>query len=184
MKRNGEKAMKNITIEQLNNIVALMDLEKIKAELSALGFRNASKYGAWEFDMGSIANATIVDGTEVHEDVFDDRTYHGDIHEQVELYPTATFVIITVKRLHRHLELESYEHLLCFTDLPINEEYEERQSQSKRCDCCKKTFTVGELCKVGLKGKERFVCDDCFNKIIREDIKKRTAQLAKRVGRK
>lgn len=176
--------MKNITIEQLNEIISTMDLEKIKTELTALGFRNASKYGDWEFDMQKIACAEEVEGTEWHEDIFDDRKYHGDIHKKVEGYTNATFIVVSLRHIYRECEIEAFEGLYCFTDLPLNEEYESKKSQKKHCDCCKKLFTEGELCKTVIKGKELWLCDDCFKKKVAEIIKKRTKRFAKRAGRR
>lgn len=176
--------MQNLTVEQLKGIIATMDFEKIESEIESFGYRNASKYGDWEFDMQAISEARKVDGTEWYEDTFDDRKYCGEIYTRVPKYPNATFVVVSIKHIHRHIGREAYENLICFTDLPLNEEYEKAKNKKKKCTCCKQEFIVGNLTDMSLNGKKYSLCSACFRVKIQEHIEKRTKQLAKRSGRK
>lgn len=172
--------MQNMNIEQLNEIISTMDLDKIRAGVEQHGFRCASKNGKWEFDMKAVSSAESVEATELHEDTFDDRKYHGEIYTGVEEYPNNTFVVIVVKHIYKHIGVEAYEQLICFTDAPVNEEYERKQNESAKCALCKKEFTAGELVDMVEKGKKHRLCNDCFKKKLKAHIQKRQKQLRRK----
>lgn len=150
--------MQELTIEQLNGIVSLMDADKINAALQQFGYRHASKNGRWEFNMFAVSQAEQFEGTETHEDVFGDREYCGNIYKGVKEYPGVTFAVVTIKRFHREKGIKITEAFECFVDAPINEEYEAEQAKVCTCEGCGKSFTVGQLCKVNKK----LLCDECF----------------------
>lgn len=150
-----------MTIEQLNEIVSSMDLATIENKLKECGFRTASKNGNWEFAPFEIAKAFNVEGTERYEDVFGDKKYHGDIHTQVSGYEGITFIVISVEKIHRDLDNMTFPiEMLLFTNAPINEEYERKQTEVCHCAECKESFVKGDM--IELNGK--FLCSDCFQK--------------------
>ncbi len=158
-------------LEELNKIVALMDLEKIQRALEDLGYRNASLNGVWEFDPVVIANAKKVEQTEHFEDVFDDKKFIGDLHTLVEGQDGYEFVVITVEKIYRNLDNKEFPcEMLLFTNAPINEECVKEQSQLCRCKDCKRTFTKGELVEVN----GRLICDDCFQKDLDRFLKRKS----------
>lgn len=150
-----------MTIEQLNEIVSTMDLATIESKLKENGFRSASKNGNWEFHPFEIAKAFKVEGTERYEDTFDDKKYHGDIHTQVAAYEGLTFIVISVEKIHRNLDNMSFPvEMLLFTDAPINEEYERKQSEICCCVECKGKFAKGDMIELN----EKLFCIECFQK--------------------
>ena len=138
--------MKNITIEQLNGIVSLMDMEKIKNALERFGYRCASKNGKFEFDLMKIIEKERTTATADYEDTFDDHSYFAEVHEGVEGFEEHTFIVVTKLRIFRDRNnAELPEQVDIYTDAPINEEYEKAMEEVKKCKRCGKKFKAYEI---------------------------------------
>ncbi len=166
-----------MTIERLNEVLAYKNLEKICKALEELGYRHASKNGKWEFSPIDVAKAGKVENADRHEDIFDDKTYVGDIHAHVEGQGDYEFIVITVNTIYRDKDnLEFPCEMFLYTNAPINEEYEREASKILQCSGCKKKFPVRELCEVNGK----LLCDDCFEKDLRRLTEKGKSKLAQK----
>ncbi len=166
-----------MTIEQLNKIVSLTDLEKIQSAMEKEGYRNASKCGKWEFNTIAIANANDVGNGERYEDVFADRTYVGDIHTNVNEYPDTEFIVITVNKVYRDKGIEVPCEMVLFTNAPINEEYEKEQAVICRCADCKRDFAKAQLTEIN----GRLICDDCFDRDLERLLSSGKSKYAQKV---
>lgn len=162
--------MQNITIEQLNGVIALMDLEKIKAALSQFGYRCASKHGKFEFDLMKIIDAERTAATSDFEDTFDNHSYFAEVYESVKGYEPYTFIVVTQLRIYRDRNNFEYpSHVDIYTDAPINEEYEKAMEEIKKCNMCKKKFKTYDI--YSLDGKD--YCKPCFQKVFEKKVKAR-----------
>lgn len=162
--------MKNLTIEQLNGVIALMDLRKIKAALEQFGYRCASKYGKLEFDLMKILDEERTTATDDYEDTFDDHSYFAEVFENVKGYEPYTFIVVTQLAIYRDRNNAEFpEHVDIYTDAPINEEYEKAMEEVKKCKHCGKKFKAYELWE--LNGNH--YCLPCFQ-----------AEFSKKVRRK
>ena len=146
--------MKNITIEQLNGIIALMDLEKIKNAIESFGYRCASKHGKLEFDIMQIIEQERTTATDDYEDTFDDRSYFAEVFENVKACGGYDFIVVT----QLDTKLDFPEHVDIYTDAPINEEYEKALIEVKKCKRCGKKFKAYELWEQDGKS----YCKPCF----------------------
>lgn len=146
--------MKNITIEQLNEIISTMDLEKIKTGIEQHGFRCASKYGKLEFDLMKILEQERTTATDDYEDVFDDHCYFAEVFENVKAFDGYDFIVVT----QLDTKLDFPEHVDIYTDSPINEEYEKAMESVKKCKRCGKKFKAHELWEMN----GNHYCMDCF----------------------
>ncbi len=165
-------------IEELNNIVSTMDIEKIKEALEKRGYRNASIDGTWEFDPIAIAKAKNVENSERYEDIWADKVFVGDIHTQVTEYPNVKFIVITVKNVYRNKNnLEVPFEMILYTDAPIDIAYEQEQNKLFACELCKKQFPKRELCEVNGK----LICDDCFEEDLKRLMQTNKSKLRKKV---
>lgn len=162
--------MKNITIEQLNEIISTMDLEKIKAGIEQHGFRRASKHGKLEFDLMKILEQERTTATDDYEDTLDDHSYFAEVFENVKGYEPYTFIVVTQLAIYRDRDNAEFpEHVDIYTDAPINEEYEKAMEEVKKCKRCGKKFKAYELWE--MNGKH--YCQPCFQ-----------AEFSKKVRRK
>lgn len=151
--------MQNLTIEQLDEIISTMDLEKIKAGIEQHGFRCASKHGKMEFDLMKIIDDERTTATDDYEDTFDDHGYFAEVFENVKGYEPYTFIVVTRYAIHVDRNLEFPDHVDVYTDAPINEEYEKRMEEVKKCKRCGKVFKAYELWEIN--GKQ--YCKPCFH---------------------
>ena len=158
--------MQKITIEQLNGVIALMDLEKIGAALEHFGYRCGSKHGKLEFDLMKIIDEERTTATDDYEDTFDDRSYFAEVYENVKGYEPYTFIVVTQLAIYRDRDnMEFPEHVDIYTDAPVNEEYEKAMEEVKKCARCGKQFKAYELWEQNGKS----YCQPCFHE---EFIKK------------
>ncbi len=149
-----------MTVKVLNGILANVSLPKMEAELMALGYRNASKNGKWEFNPIAIANADSVKNSRRYVDKTNGICYVADIHNRVKEHPNVEFIVVTVKEIYifnGEIKEQPLEMFL-YTDAPINEEYEREQARLSRCTICGIEFRNDELCEVNGK----LLCDKCF----------------------
>jgi len=138
--------MSKITIEQLNEVVSLMDIEKIKTAMETFGYRCASKHGKLEFDLMTILEQERTTATDDYEDTFDDRSYFAEVFENVKGYEQYTFIVVTQLAIYRNRNNASFpEHVDIYTDAPINEAYEKAMEEIKKCKRCGKKFKAYEL---------------------------------------
>lgn len=162
--------MQNLTIEQLNEIISTMDLEKIKAGIEQFGYRCASKYGKLEFDLMKILDEERTTATDDYEDTFDDHSYFAEVFENVKGYEPYTFIVVTQLAIYRDRDNAEFpEHVDIYTDAPINESYEKAMEEVKKCKRCGKKFKAYELWE--LNGNN--YCKSCFQ-----------AEFSKKVRRK
>lgn len=162
--------MKNITIEQLNEIISTMDLEKIKAGIERFGYRCASKHGKFEFNILKIISSERTTATDDYEDTFDDHSYFAEVFENVKGYEPYTFIVVTQLAIHRHLKnMEFPEHVDIYTDAPINEEYEKSMEEVKKCKRCGKKFKGYELWE--MNGEH--YCMPCFQEVFSKKARKK-----------
>lgn len=138
--------MKNLTIEELNDIVASMDLEQIKAGLEKHGYRHASKHDVFEYDLLKIVGTERTTATDDYEDTFDDHNYFAEVYDDIAECPGHTIIVVTQLAIHRHLDnYELPEHIDMYTDAPLNEEFERELVAEHKCPLCKKTFKSYEM---------------------------------------
>ena len=159
--------MKNITIEQLNQIISTMDLEKIRNGIESFGYRCASKHGKLEFDLMKILDQERATATDDYEDVFEDCRYFAEVFENVKDYEPYTFIVVTQLAIYRNrnnMEFPSYVDI--YTDAPINEEYEKSMEEVKKCQRCGKKFKTYALCE--MNGKR--YCTPCFQEVFSKKI--------------
>ena len=162
--------MKNITIEQLNEIISTMNLTRIRNNLEQFGYRCASKYGKLEFDLMKILDEERTTATDDYEDTFDDHSYFAEVFENVKGYEPYTFIVITQLAIYRDRNNAEFpEHVDIYTDAPINEAYEKAMEEVKKCKRCGKKFKAYELWE--LNGNH--YCMSCFH-----------AEFSKKVRRK
>lgn len=154
-----------MTIEQLNEIISTMDLEKIKAGIEQHGFRCASKHGKLEFDLMKILEQERTTATDDYEDTFDDHCYWAEVYENVKACGGYDFIVVT----QLNTKFNMPEHVDIYTTAPINEEYEKALEEVKKCNRCGKKFKVCELWEQD--GKH--YCQTCFQ-----------AEFSKKVRRK
>lgn len=157
--------MKNLTIEQLNEIVSSMDLEQIKAELEQHGYRNAGKHGKLEFDLMKIINKERTTATDDYEDIFDDHSYWAEVYEDVEDFGGYDFIIVI--QLNTKLDMPS--QIYMYTTAPINEAYEKEQEEVKKCKRCGKKFKTYALWEADGK----YYCPTCFQKEFSKKARKK-----------
>lgn len=151
--------MQKITIQQLNGVVSLMDMEKIKNALEFFGYRCASKHGKLEFDLMKILEQERTTATDDYEDTFDDRRYFAEVFENVKGYEPYTFIVVTQLTIYRNRNNEEFpEHVDIYTDAPINEEYEKAMEEVKKCKRCGKKFKAYELWEMN----GNHYCKPCF----------------------
>ena len=152
--------MQKMTIEQLNEIISTMDLEKIKASIEQFGYRCASKYGKMEFDLMEIIEHERITATDDYEDTFDDHRYFAEVFENVKGYEPYTFIIVTQLAIYRDKNNAEFpEHVDIYTDAPVNEEYEKSMQEIKKCKHCGKKFKGYELWEMN----ENYYCKSCFH---------------------
>lgn len=162
--------MKNITIEQLNEIISTMNLTRIRNNLESLGYRCASKYGKLEFDLMKILDGERTTATDDYEDTFDDHSYFAEVFENVKGCEPYTFIVVTQLAIYRDRDNAEFpEHVDIYTDAPINEAYEKAMEEVKKCKRCGKKFKAYELWE--LNGNH--YCMSCFH-----------AEFSKKVRRK
>ena len=154
--------MLNLTIEQLDKIVASMNLEQIKTGIEQHGYRCASKHGKLEFDLMKIIEQKRTTATDDYEDTFDDHCYWAEVFENVKDCEGYDFIVVT----QLNTKINFPEHVDIYTNAPINEEYEKALETVKQCKCCKKKFKVYELSK--LNGN--LYCLSCFQKTFSKKI--------------
>lgn len=157
--------MKNLTIEQLNEIISTMDLEKIKAGIEQHGFRCASKHGKLEFDLMKILEQERTTATDDYEDTFDDHCYWAEAFDNVKACGGYDFIVVT----QLNTKFNMPEHVDIYTTAPINEEYEKALEEVKKCKRCGKKFKTYEIWEQD--GKH--YCKPCFQ-----------AEFSKKVRRK
>ena len=157
--------MKNITIEQLNGIIALMDLEKIKAGIEQHGYRCASKHGKLEFDLMAILEQERTTATDDYEDTFDDRCYWAEVYDNVKACGGNDFIVVT----QLNTKFNMPEHVDIYTTAPINEEYEKSMQEVKKCKRCGKKFKAYELWE--MNGEH--YCMDCFQEVFSKKARTR-----------
>ena len=151
--------MHKITIEQLNEIIGLMDLEKIKNALEEYGYRCASKHGKLEFDLMKIIAEERTTATDDYEDTFDDHRYFAEVFENIKDYESYTFIVVTQLAIYRDKNnMEFPEHVDIYADYPINEEYEQAMEKLNNCKRCGKKFKVYELWEMN----NSYYCKPCF----------------------
>ena len=122
--------MKNITIEQLNEIISTMDLEKIRNGIESFGYRCASKHGKLEFDLMKILDQERATATDDYEDVFEDCRYFAEVFENVKDYEPYTFIVVTQLAIYRNRNNMEFPSCVdIYTDAPINEEYEKSMEE-------------------------------------------------------
>ena len=159
--------MQNLTIERLNEIISLMDLEKIKTEIEKAGYRCASKHGKFEFDLIEIIKNERTTATDDYEDTFDDYSYFAEVYDGIKGYEEYTFIAVTQLQIYRDRNnFEFPSHIDLYTNVPINEEYEKSMEKIKKCKDCGKKFKTYDI--HSLNGKE--YCKDCFHKNLQKSI--------------
>lgn len=143
-----------MTIEQLNEIISTMELEKIKTGIEQHGFRQASKHGKLEFDLMKIFEQECTTATDDYEDTFDDHCYWAEVFESVKACGGYDFIVVT----QLDTKLDVPEHVDLYTNAPINEEYEKALEEVKKCKRCGKKFKAYEL----WAQDEKHYCKPCF----------------------
>lgn len=160
--------MKNLTIEELNNIVSSMNLEQIRAGLAKHGYRHASKHDVFEFDLMKIISEERTTATDDFEDVFDDHSYFAEVFENVKGYEGYTFIIVTQLAIYRDEDnREMPEQIDMYTDAPVNEVYERELESERKCPICKKIFKSYDMYK--LNGEH--YCKKCYGKAAKQALK-------------
>lgn len=154
-----------MTIEQLNEIIATMDLEKIKAGLERHGFRHASKYGKLEFDLMKIMEQERTTATDDYEDTFDDRCYWAEVFDNVTACGGYDFIVVT----QLNTKFNMPEQVDLYTNAPINEEYEKALEEVKKCKRCGKKFKAYELWEQD--GKH--YCKPCFQEEFNKKVRRK-----------
>ena len=157
--------MKNITIEQLNDVIATMNLEKIRTSLECYGYRCASKHGKLEFDLMKILEQERNTATDDYEDTFDDHSYWAEVFENVKAFDGYDFIVVT--QLNTKYNFPEYVDV--YTDSPINEEYEKAMEEVKKCKRCGKKFKTYELWEMN----GNVYCKPCFHEEFSKSIKKK-----------
>lgn len=157
--------MKELTIEQLNEIISTMDLEKIKTGIEQHGFRCASKHGKLEFDLMKILEQERTTATEEHQELFGDACYWAEVYENVKACDGYDFIIVT----QLDTKLNMPEHVDIYTDAPINEEYEKAMEEVKKCKRCGKKFKTYELWE--MNGKH--YCQPCFQEEFSKKVRRK-----------
>ena len=157
--------MKNITIEQLNEIISTMDLEKIKAGIEQHGYRCASKHGKLEFDLMKILEQERTTATDDYEDTFNDHSYWAEVFENVKSFGGYDFIVVT----QLNTKFNMPEHVDIYTDAPINEEYEKAMEEVKKCKRCGKKFKAYELWE--MNGEH--YCMPCFQEVFSKKARKK-----------
>ncbi len=149
-------------MERLDEIVAIMDIEKMSAQLEKEGFRRAGQEGIWEWEYLWIKEHCIEEGRVSCEDVFADREY------RVKVYTGegGIFIILSVLRIERAFDnLPVPWKSFLYTNLPMREEYEREQRVVVRCDGCKKELEKGET--TAFYGRR--YCGKCLLKNIKKE---------------
>ena len=157
--------MQELTIEQLNEIISTMDLEKIKAGIEQHGFRCASKHGKLEFDLMAILEQERTTATDDYEDTFDDRCYWAEVYDNVKACGGYDFIVVTQLNTKHNMP----EHVDVYTTAPTNEEYEKELEEVKKCKRCGKKFKAYEVWEQD--GKH--YCMPCFQAEFSKKIKKK-----------
>ena len=162
--------MQNLTIEQLNDIIALMDLEKIKTALEKYGYRHASKHDKLEFDLMKIIEKERTTATNDFEDTFDDHSYFAEVFEGVEGYEQYTFIVVTRLAIFRNKNNQEFpDHVDLYTTAPINEEYEKAMEEIKKCKYCGKKFHTYDI--YSMNGKA--YCKPCFQEVFSKNVRRK-----------
>lgn len=157
--------MKKITIEQLNEIISTMDLDKIKAGIEQHGFRCASKHGKLEFDLMKILEQERTTATDDYEDTFDDHSYWAEVYDSVKACGGYDFIVVT--KLNTKLNMP--ERVDVYTDAPINEEYEKAMEEVKKCKRCGKKFKAYDLWEMN----GNHYCMPCFQEEFSKKVRRK-----------
>ncbi len=160
-----------MTIEEVKITVASMNIDTMTDVFAKNGFRQANLEDVWEYDTSKLLKAKRIEETEHYEDVFDDKTYHGTIYQEVEEYVGATFISVWVSKI-RILDGQRvpipYRHYV-YVDVPVDEAFMKEQNSIIRCDKCKRKIKKGNL----LKYHDKNICGKCYvaemKKIVRAD---------------
>lgn len=157
--------MKELTIEQLNEIISTMDLEKIKAGIEQHGYRCASKHGKLEFDLMKILEQERTTATDDYEDTFDDHSYWAEVYDNVTACGGYDFIVVT----QLNTKFNMPEHVDIYTTAPINGEYEKSMEEVKKCKRCGKKFKGYELWE--MNGEH--YCMPCFQEVFSKKARKK-----------
>ncbi len=156
-----------MTIYELDDILALMDWDKICTELEKCGFRQAEKAGEYEFKPEILKEQSGSRQSAIQKDVSANKEYYGILYRDNKVYKGVTFVwliLFVVLRDRNHVSVPR--RAILFTDAPYNAKYVKAINSPYRCDNCGTVYIKKELCEHNGK----FLCDECLIKAIDEDI--------------
>ncbi len=85
-----------MTIEELDEILALLDWDAICAEIEARGFRRAGEVGEWEFPPAILHEESAYRQSALQVDKVADKEYYGTILRDNRIYKGLTFITLTL----------------------------------------------------------------------------------------
>ncbi len=146
-----------MTEEQLEEIISLGSEEKIDEKFKELGFRLANKSFRTEFDYVKIKNKSKPAVKVRKENISTRYVFTLTMFDEVEGYEGNTFVLVNVAQKKGTNDYATFDTLLLYTDMPINEEYERDMNTQVKCVKCQGEFLKRQL----LYRKGVYVCPKC-----------------------
>ncbi len=157
-----------MTINELDNILALKDWNKISAEIEKHGFRQAGEVGEWEFKPKILCEESAYCESASQTDVTAGKMYRGTLYRDNKTYEGFTFITLTLWLTLRDKNNVSIpKRSLLFTDAPYNAAYIREINSPYPCDRCGKVYIKKKLCEED----DKFLCDKCFVKTIEEEFR-------------
>ncbi len=152
-----------MTIYELDDILAIMDYEKICKEIESRGFRRAGEVCVepWEFNIDAIHKKSGYHQSAVQKDEFNKKEYYGTLYKDNEVYEGLTFISLTL-----FVALPKYDYTplptrgILFTDAPYNPYYVLEMNSPYKCDRCGKEDMKRNLSELD----DKYYCDHCFVK--------------------
>ncbi len=111
-----------MTIEELDRIVALMDVEKICKEIESRGFRLANPDYIWEFPY-SLFEKEKADGKIEYTDENAGRYYEGFFFERVQGFTFIQIIVWKIVKKRKAFKIPMVGKNFLYTDAPVNPDY-------------------------------------------------------------
>ncbi len=157
-----------MTIYELDDILALMDWDKICEELEKHGFRKAGEVGEWEFKPKILHEQSAYRKSAIQKDDSADKEYYGTLYQDNKTYEGLTFISLTLWVILRDRENISVPRIsLLFTDAPYDDVYIKQINSPYKCDRCGDEHIKKELCE----HDDKFLCDKCLVKTMDEEYR-------------
>ncbi len=151
-----------MTIYELDEILALLDWEKICEVLEAHGFRKAGEVGKWEFKPRVLHEQSAYCESAIGKDIAARLEYYGTLFKDNKVYEGRSFISLTLFEVfcQSGKNLSVPRRSLLFTDAPCDPEYIRAMNSPYKCDKCGEEYIKSELYEYD----DKFLCFKCLAK--------------------